>query len=144
MKFLHELGAIALTLVLSASGAQASEAFVSRDVNMRAGPSTDYLVITTLPADQQIDILGSLQDYTWCDVQTGPDRGWVYAANIRYIYHGQPVSVLGAGIGIGVVGFALDDYWRHHYSHRSWYGDRSRWAHHGYERYSHDRHGHDR
>jgi hypothetical protein len=34
----------------------------------------------------------------------------------------------GPVIGIGVLGFVLDDYWPRHYRERRWYPERHRWA----------------
>ena len=109
--------------------AQGQPAYTSKDVHVRAGPARDYPVVVILPAGYPVSVQGCLGDYSWCDVIAGPDRGWVYAANIVYAYQGTTVPVLpyGAQIGIAIVGFGLLDYWSHYYHDRPFYRDRDRW-----------------
>src|SRR4029450_2699686 len=40
------------------------------NVNLRAGPDTEYPVIVTVPNRAPISILGCLGDHTWCDVRS--------------------------------------------------------------------------
>ena len=54
--------------VLSATAANAAQAFATANVNLRAGPGTDYPVVTTLSAGQILTIYGCLSDGSWCDV----------------------------------------------------------------------------
>jgi hypothetical protein len=51
------------------------------------------------------------------------------AGNINYYYQNSyvPLSSYGAVLGIGALGFVLNDYWGSHYRGRSFYRDRSRW-----------------
>ena len=51
---------------------------------MRAGPSQDYELVMKLPAGTRVEVGGCVDDWTWCDVFVGPDRGWVYAGNLEY------------------------------------------------------------
>ena len=92
-----------------AAFAQAQLAYTAKDVFLRAGPARDYPVIVVLPRGLAITVQGCLNDYSWCDVIAGPDRGWFYAGNINYAYQGgyAPVLTLGAAIGIGVTAFIL-------------------------------------
>ena len=87
-------------------------ALTAKSVNLRAGPAKDYPAVAMLPAGTSIAVEACLSDYRWCDVVAGPNRGWVYAANIAYPYQGANVSVLtyGAVIGIGVVAFSAASY----------------------------------
>jgi uncharacterized protein YraI len=104
-------------------------AFTSKPVNLRAGPSRDYPVIAVLPPGFQVLVQGCLSDFAWCDVVTGYDRGWVYAGNIFYNMDNnvQPIITWGPMIGVGVIGFAFDDYWPRYYRNRPWYRERQRW-----------------
>jgi uncharacterized protein YraI len=130
----HLLTVVLTTLVLSVVPgevqAQAQPAFTARTVNVRAGPGRDYPLVAVLPAGLQIWVQGCLSDYSWCDVVAGPNRGWAYAGNLSYFYQNTYVPVLDYGpvIGIGVLGFVLDDYWPRHYRERRWYPERHRWA----------------
>lgn len=122
------MAAYALPLLAQA---QWQMAYTARTVNLRAGPARDYPIVAIVPAGYQIALQGCLPDYTWCDVLAGPSRGWIYAGNINYAYQNAYVPVLNYGpvIGIGVLGFVLDDYWGRHYHDRPWYGERQRWVH---------------
>jgi uncharacterized protein YraI len=130
----HLFAVILSTLVLSVVPgevqAQAQPAFTARTVNLRAGPGRDYPLVAVLPPGLQIWVQGCLSDYSWCDVVAGPNRGWAFAGNLNYFYQNTYVPVLNYGpvIGIGVLGFVLDDYWNRHYRERRWYPERQRWA----------------
>jgi uncharacterized protein YraI len=110
------------------AAAQAQQAFTARTVNLRAGPGTEYPIVVVLGQGFPLEVQGCLQDYRWCDVLAGPNRGWMYGGNISYAYQNSYVPLLNYGtvLGIGLLGFALDDYWGSHYRDRPWYGDRER------------------
>ena len=123
--------AIAASSVLWSSVAQADQMAQARvDVNLRAGPNREYPVVSALRAGTQFTVLGCLGDYSWCDVQAPPYRGWVYAENLLIF---QPngdaaaLNVAGALVGIGVTTFILNNYWRDHYYNRPWYGQSNYW-----------------
>lgn len=129
MKF---LGAPLVAAVLAAfplAVAAQQPALTAKSVNLRAGPDRGYPVVAVLPPSAQVMVEGCMPDYRWCDVSFGYDRGWVYAGNLRYLYQQSYVPLPGIAplIGIVVLGFALDDYWDHHYHDRPWYPQRRRW-----------------
>ena len=120
----------AATLTVLAAHVQAQQlAYVSKEVNLRAGPSADYPVVAILGAGVNITVEGCMSDYRWCDVSVGPNRGWLYAGNIVYPYQGAHVPLLtyGSAIGIGVIGFSVGSYWDDYYRYRPWYPQRQRW-----------------
>jgi len=129
----RHLGAIGAALLLSLLplAAAAEEAYAAKDVHLRAGPARDYPVVAILPAGTVLDVQGCLPDYSWCDVVALDQRGWIYAANIDYLYEGEPVPLIDYGPvnGITVFGFVLGDYWDHYYRGRPWYHDRDDWIH---------------
>ena len=63
-------------------------AYPISNVNLRAGPGTDFPVILTVQAQAPISILGCLGDYTWCDVVFGDDRGWMRSIYLSGFYQG--------------------------------------------------------
>jgi uncharacterized protein YraI len=133
-------GLLAMSMIAAAGVAQAqpATAFTARPTNLRAGPAVDYPIVAVLPAGFAVAVQGCLPEYTWCDVVAGVSRGWMYAGNISYHYQNTyvPLSDYAPLIGIGVLGFALNDYWGSHYRDRSWYRDRQHW----YNRHRGDRH----
>lgn len=122
--------ALAMATLAGAVQAQATVGFAAKDLHLRAGPARDYPIVAIVPAGSQLLVQGCLSNYTWCDVVAGPNRGWAYAGNISYTYQGASVPLLnyGAVIGIGVLGFVLNDYWHDYYRGRPWYNDRDRWV----------------
>jgi uncharacterized protein YraI len=125
--------AVAVAAALAAGAAQAQQlAFVSVAVEMRAGPDIGYPVVFALASGTPVHVQGCTQDYAWCDVTAGPQRGWVYGALLNYQYQAayQPLSMVGPAVGIPVMAFVLGDYWGRHYRERSWYNDRNYWERH--------------
>jgi uncharacterized protein YraI len=122
--------ALALATLAGTVQAQATVGFAAKDIHLRAGPARDYPIVAIVPAGYQLLVQGCLPNYSWCDVMAGPNRGWAYAGNISYAYQGANVPLLnyGAVIGIGVLGFVLNDYWNDYYRGRPWYSDRDRWV----------------
>jgi len=104
-------------------------AYASKDVNMRAGPARDYPVVAILPSGVAMSVEACLDDYRWCDVVVGPNRGWVYAGNIVYPYQGEYVPLIsyGAALGIGVTAFFVGSYWDSYYAGSPWYPQRNYW-----------------
>ena len=121
---------LALLLAILPALAQAQSGYAAKTMNMRAGPARDYPLVAMLPAGIPLVVLGCVADYHWCDVEAGPNRGWVYAANIAYPYQGANVSLLtyGSVIGIGIVAFSVASYWDTHYHGRPWYRQREHWV----------------
>jgi uncharacterized protein YraI len=108
----------------------AETAFTTRTVNMRAGPSKEYPLVMQLPGGTPVDVGGCVDDWTWCDVFVGPDRGWVYAGNLEYPYQDHRVTIMtyGPRIGLPIVPFVPGIYWDTYYRGRPWYGRRHYWV----------------
>ncbi len=134
MKHAKTFAALALAMLATMCAVPAAVhaqqlAYVSKEVNLRAGPSADYPVVATLGAGVNITVVGCMSDYRWCDVLVGSNRGWLYAGNIVYPYQGANVPLLtyGSAIGIGVIAFSVGSYWDDYYRYRPWYPQRQRW-----------------
>lgn len=113
--------------VLTAGVSAASAATVSvstANVNLRAGPSTSYPVVTVVPAGSRVVTHGCVSGYTWCDIAFGTYRGWVSARYIQVVYNGAPVILTPAVApvaGVTVVTYNRA-YWDRYYTAYPWYG----------------------
>ena len=116
----------ALTAGVSAASATAVSIATAK-VNLRAGPSTTYPVVTVVPQGARIFTYGCAADYTWCDVAFGNYRGWVSASYLQVVYAGRPVVLtpaLAPVVGLTVVEFNRV-YWDTYHAAQPWYGS---WA----------------
>lgn len=123
---------VALSLsCFATTAAFAADGYVTGNVNLRAGPDISYPSVDRLPAGTSVAIYGCVDGWSWCDVSTGDDRGWVAGSFLQEEYEGQRVYVAdyGVRIGIPIVGFVFGTYWADHYRGRSWYGNRDHWSH---------------
>jgi uncharacterized protein YraI len=122
------LAAIAALLPLAASAQQAQS---TKWVHLRAGPSADFPLVSTLGPGTPLSVQGCTEGYAWCDV-IAPDqsRGWIYAGNIAYPYQGNAVPVIayGPSIGFPIVVFSIGAYWGQYYRARPWYGNQAHWS----------------
>ncbi|MFL9891569.1 SH3 domain-containing protein [Paraburkholderia sp. RL17-381-BIF-C] len=126
------LYAAAGVLALPAVACAQSQAYTNGTVNVRAGPASDYPVVTQLPGGVPVSVMGCISNYEWCDIAAPNLRGWVYAGRLSYPYQGANVPVMNYGtvIGLPIVTFSIGTYWGDYYRGRPWYGQQSRWAHH--------------
>jgi uncharacterized protein YraI len=126
-RMLWSLAAALMMIVPAASFA--ADGYVITNVNMRAGPDPGYPIVQVLPVNSWISVQGCTTGWEWCDVISGPNRGWVAGTYIAYMYNSQPVYVAdyGAQIGIPIVPFVIGTYWASYYANRPFYRDRARW-----------------
>lgn len=121
--------AMAAASLLAPALAHAADAYVTGNVNLRAGPDSSYPLIALIPAGTEVDVRGCTDGWEWCDVIVYGDRGWIAGNFIAYEYQDQPVLLpaYGARIGIPVITFVIGSYWDHYYRDRPFYRERDRW-----------------
>src|SRR5665811_1641045 len=114
----------------SSAAAQQPNGYPITDVNLRAGPGTEYPVILTVPADAAITILGCVPDYTWCDSVFQDRRGWMRSIYLSGYSEGDYYLLrdYAPDRGYQRVTFNIDAYWDSYYRDEPFYGDRGRWA----------------
>lgn len=131
MKTLLAAAALAGVVAAPAGTANASErAVATTNVNLRAGPSTDYPVVDVLVAGERLRVFGCLQTRSWCDVRFRGQRGWISANYISLTggnYSGRRDF---DAYSAPVITFSVDSYWGDHYRSRNFYGDRDRFRGH--------------
>lgn len=120
------LGCLALGLPTTVL---AQLAYTTTTVNMRAGPDPTYPLVLRVYPGTQVNVFGCLDNWSWCDVGVGLDRGWVFAQYLAYPYQGQRVPIYGYGptIGLPIVTFTIGPYWDNYYRNRPWWSQRSYW-----------------
>jgi uncharacterized protein YraI len=132
MRASHHLRPCLCAYLLALSVAAVSQnAYTTHSVSVYAGPDDSYPLVAELDADAPVDVMGCLDDWSWCDVTFEDNRGWVYAPDVIYDYQGGdvPLYAYGPGLGIPVVGFTIGGYWDRYYRERPWYAQRDEWIH---------------
>lgn len=130
------IGALIGVMSLFAAGAAMADpgpGHVRAPLNMRAGPGTAFPIVMVLSRDVQVEIIGCLDDRSWCDVEYSGARGWVSGAYISVLIEGgyHPVRDSGARVVISVLGWDIDGYWDDHYRRSNFYSERERYRHEG-------------
>ncbi len=136
--------AAAALVVAAPTAALAARGYATDAVKMRAGPGTEYPVVTVIPDSARVNIHGCLSDIDWCDVTWSGDRGWVSANYLNYYYGNRFVYLPDYAdvIGVPIVTFSFDSYWNNYYVGRPWYHNRSHWARYWrHHRQAHQHHG---
>lgn len=128
-KYVMTLAAALLSTAAIPGMAAAADAVTTVDLNMRAGPSTDFPVVEVLPEEAQVAVHGCVRGYQWCDVTWRNDRGWVYGPYLQQYYSNRymPLVEYGPAVGVPIIGFSIGTYWDSYYRDRPWYDRRQRW-----------------
>jgi uncharacterized protein YraI len=118
-------------LLVFSAAALADNAMTTESADLYAGPDDSYPVVAELDSNSPLQVMGCLDDWSWCDVVAADTRGWMYAPDITYGYEGGyvPLYTYAPSLGIAVVPFTLDVYWGRYYHSRPFYGQRTEWEH---------------
>ena len=141
-------------LFIFAPQAHAETVYAISKVNLRAGPDGGYPVVDILKRNEQVDLIGCIQGYQWCEVETkSGEHGWVYAHYLSTSYSDNRVTIVQTnGNGIRIVTYYPNFYWNNYYRNKYFYPERYRWiprdSHDGYNHHHNhnddddDHHGH--
>src|SRR4029079_12892940 len=88
--------------LLASASVYAADAFVTGDVNLKAGPDPDYPSVADLRAGTSVSVMGCVRNYSWCDVASRGERGWVAAEFLEEDYQGRRVRIVEYGVTIGI------------------------------------------
>jgi uncharacterized protein YraI len=123
IRYIMAAAALVGAMLLPAAAHAASEGFTTADVNMRAGPSTEYPRIVVLPRGAPVLVYGCVRGYTWCDVAYYGERGWVSSRYISIFYDDYRVYVpYTPRVQVPIITFDFG-YWDTWYPRRPWYRD---------------------
>lgn len=112
---------------LTAPALAATTATVTTSLNLRAGPSTQYPVVTVVPQSKPVRLYGCNANTSWCDISFGSHRGWASASYIRVYNSGTTVAVAPVvvrTVGLPVVTYSRV-YWDTYYAAYPWH---SQWT----------------
>lgn len=123
MRRLLLCASVAAAMALPATAMAASSAVTTTNLNLRAGPGTEYPAVDTIPEGARLRIRGCISGYNWCDVVWRGERGWAQGDYLAALYRGHRVVVIDEGpeIGLPIIAFNIGTYWRSHYRHRNFY-----------------------
>ena len=118
-----------LTATVLVASAAAQQAYTTRQVNLRAGPDRGYPQVAYIRAGQSVYVNGCINDYRWCDITAGPNRGWAFSKYIEYPYQNRRLPIYGNGqmLALPIVSFILGSYWNDNYRNRPWYRQQNNW-----------------
>lgn len=118
-------------LLAAPTAALAQYAFTTTTVNMRAGPDSSYPLVLRVYPNTQVQVYGCIDNWSWCDVSVGFERGWIYAPYLAYPYQGSNVPIYGSGptLGLPIISFTIAPYWDRYYRNRPWWYQRNNWYH---------------
>lgn len=123
-----------LVVVLLMPGmAAAVPAFSTANVNMRASPGVENPVVATIPGGSPVEIVGCLNGWSWCDTVWAGNRGWVAGAYLNAPWRGTIVPFVSHAprLGVPILAYSGEVYWRRHYVGKPWYPRRARRPVHG-------------
>lgn len=129
MKWFIKLAGAALfaATLLPAAASASAPGYVTTNLNVRAGPGTQFPAVAVFPAGSRLTVHGCTRNFGWCDVTGGRIRGWVSGAYLEILHERRRVRPrYGYDYGLPTITFSIGRYWDDHYRDRHWYRDRGR------------------
>ncbi|MFN4100033.1 MAG: DUF1236 domain-containing protein [Pararhodobacter sp.] len=90
MKTFSLAGVSLAALVASTALAQAVTASAVADLNLRAGPGSEFQILGLISAGESVDVSGCLASQEWCEISGGAGEGWAYAPYLMFEDEGTP------------------------------------------------------
>lgn len=105
MKTLVPIAAAGALVALTGAAFADTAVSATTDLNVRAGPGSQYPVIGVLRAGQQATLSDCLQNGKWCTIAEADGQGWVYSDYVTGDFGGTRVvlSQRPADSGVAVV-----------------------------------------
>lgn len=121
-----------ITSFALASPALASDIFVRKTVNLRAGPNVQYPVVERVAKGSVLNLYGCLDGWSWCEIGVNQNRGWVSGKYIETVYNNHDVRIIEVApqMQVPIVVFEAGPYWDTYYREKPFYSQRDRWAGH--------------
>jgi len=91
MKTLVPIAAAGALVALTGAAFADTAVSATTDLNVRAGPGSQYPVIGVLRAGQQATLSDCLQNGKWCTIAEADGQGWVYSDYVTGDFGGTRV-----------------------------------------------------
>lgn len=80
--------AIACLTLVSLSGTAFAVSALTSDgsTNVRSGPGVRYSIVAKVGSRSRVEVLGCLQDRSWCRAIAPGGTGWISASRLRFVY----------------------------------------------------------
>ena len=103
----------AVAAIVLAAGPVAAQTMATTevDLNLRAGPGTQYEVVGVLPAGMEADVTGCLDGASWCEVSYDGMQAWASGDYLDQVADGdlQPIYVVRGELGVPTVTYENTD-----------------------------------
>jgi hypothetical protein len=87
-------------LGLSSSATAATAISAPGNTNMRNGPGTHYTIIGSVHGGSRVELIGCLEDYSWCKGTVQGVEGWISASRLEGLHAqrtGDSVPIINYG-----------------------------------------------
>lgn len=91
MKTLVTLAAAGVMLAFGGAAFAQTSVQATTELNVRAGPGSNYPVVGVLAAGQATTLKGCLQGSKWCSIDEGGGTGWVYSDYLAGDFGGKAI-----------------------------------------------------
>jgi uncharacterized protein YgiM (DUF1202 family) len=82
LRFLSVFAALFVTMIFPASAQVSQATTTTANLNMRAGPGTNYAIIRSIPRGTVVHVFGCVDRVTWCQLVFNGRQGFVSANHL--------------------------------------------------------------